>query len=150
METNASSGAPLYCTECGKAYSVDDLIRHGNAYVCASCKPAFMQKLAEGADIRSLKMNFAGFWIRVGAAFVDSLILVLVNVVWGLFIATPRNFSTQLALLGVQMFINIGYEIFFIGKYGATPGKMACHLKVVTGDGGTVSYMRATGRYFAK
>ena len=37
-----------------------------------------------------------------------------------------------------------------IGKYGATLGKMACRIKVVTSEGGPVSYMRALGRYFAK
>ena len=42
------------------------------------------------------------------------------------------------------------FEIFFIGKYGATPGKMLMKIKVVTPDGGPVSYGRATGRYFAK
>src|SRR5437867_9376730 len=37
-----------------------------------------------------------------------------------------------------------------IGKYGATVGKMACKIKVVTAEGGPVSYLRAFGRYFAK
>ena len=44
----------------------------------------------------------------------------------------------------------ISYETIFIGKYGATVGKMACRIKVVTADGGQVSYLRAVGRYFAK
>jgi uncharacterized RDD family membrane protein YckC len=37
-----------------------------------------------------------------------------------------------------------------VGKYGATLGKMAAKIRVVTADGGKVSYGRATGRYFAK
>jgi uncharacterized RDD family membrane protein YckC len=37
-----------------------------------------------------------------------------------------------------------------IGKYGATVGKMACKIKVITADGQPVSYARAFGRYFAK
>ena len=37
-----------------------------------------------------------------------------------------------------------------IGKFGATLGKMACKVRVVTADGEKVSYGRATGRYFAK
>lgn len=44
----------------------------------------------------------------------------------------------------------IAYPTFFIGKYGATLGKMACQLKVVTEDGGKVTYMRALGRAFAE
>jgi hypothetical protein len=42
------------------------------------------------------------------------------------------------------------YETVFIGRYGATPGKMACKLLVVTADGGKVGYGRAAGRYLAK
>jgi uncharacterized RDD family membrane protein YckC len=42
------------------------------------------------------------------------------------------------------------YSILFIGKYGATPGKMLCRIKVVTAEGQRVTYGRATGRYFAE
>jgi uncharacterized RDD family membrane protein YckC len=41
-------------------------------------------------------------------------------------------------------------DIFFVGKYGATPGKMACRLKIVESEGGKVTYARAVGRHFAK
>ena len=37
-----------------------------------------------------------------------------------------------------------------IGKYGATVGKMAMKIRVVTAEGQKVSYLRALGRYFAK
>ena len=42
------------------------------------------------------------------------------------------------------------YSIFFIGKYGATPGKMACKIKVVDATGAKIGYGRATGRFFAE
>jgi uncharacterized RDD family membrane protein YckC len=48
------------------------------------------------------------------------------------------------------MCIGITYETVLIGKYGATLGKMACKIKVVTAEGGRVSYLLAFGRYFAK
>jgi len=37
----------------------------------------------------------------------------------------------------------------YLGRYGATPGKMAVKIRVVTPDGGPISYGRATGRFFA-
>ena len=46
--------------------------------------------------------------------------------------------------------IQFAYNIYFVGKYGATPGKMACKLKIVTQYGEPVSYGRATGRCFAE
>src|SRR5437016_9732400 len=33
------------CVECGQVFKTDDMIRHGQGYVCAGCKPVFMQKL---------------------------------------------------------------------------------------------------------
>ena len=56
----------------------------------------------------------------------------------------------QLTLALIQILIGITYEVVLIGKYGATVGKMACKIKVVTAEGGPVSYLRAFGRYFAK
>jgi len=42
------------------------------------------------------------------------------------------------------------YNTYFIGRFGATLGKMACRLKVVTPEGGQVSYARALGRFFSE
>ncbi len=36
------------CSECGKLFSPDQVIRVGNGYVCAGCKPIAFQKLREG------------------------------------------------------------------------------------------------------
>jgi uncharacterized RDD family membrane protein YckC len=55
---------------------------------------------------------------------------------------------------GVQQFIGLLipalYGTWFIGRFAATPGKMACGLRVVTADAGQVSYARALGRHFAE
>ena len=150
-----------YCTECGSLFAVDDMIRHGNLYVCANCKPVFMQKLAEGAEIRTGAMRYAGFWLRFGAALVDGIILIVVNTgvqlvfvfFMGQSLGTPADSAGLILFLGlyiIQLAIGISYETILIGKYGATLGKMACKIKVVTADGGRVSYLRAFGRYFAK
>ena len=42
------------------------------------------------------------------------------------------------------------YETWFVGRWGATPGKMACGMKVVRADGSKVTYLRAFGRYWGK
>ena len=51
---------------------------------------------------------------------------------------------------GLSVAIQCAYETFFIGKMGATPGKMALGLKVVRADGSPVDYARAAGRFFGK
>ena len=148
------------CAECANMFATQDMIRHGGVYICANCKPVFMQKLAEGAKINTGELNYAGFWIRFAAVFLDGLILFVVNfcikVLAGLTASQAIGVQPQdavvlqLALMAIQLVIGLSYEVILIGKYGATLGKMACKIKVVTADGGRVSYLRALGRYFAK
>ena len=52
-------------------------------------------------------------------------------------------------LTAVGLAIGAAYEIILVSKFGATLGKMAFRLKVVTAEGGPVSVAQAAGRYFA-
>lgn len=53
---------------------------------------------------------------------------------------------TMLIVMSLGMF----YITWFVGKFGATPGKMVFSLKVVRPTGGKVSYGQAFGRYWAE
>ena len=153
-------GPEAVCAECGNLFAIREMIRHSGVYICANCKPVFMQKLAEGAPINTGQLNYAGFWTRFAAVFLDGLILMAVNffigMVAGLTVAQaaglqPRGAVVlQVILMVIQLTIGICYEAVLIGKYGATLGKMACKIKVVTADGGRVSYPRSFARYFGK
>ena len=148
------------CAECGQLFDLQNMIAYGNFHVCAKCKPIFVQKLAEGAQLRTGPLNYAGFWIRFGAVFLDGIIMWIVNmvlaVIGGLSFGQalgiqPKPLDARLAIIFIlQMCIPMIYEIIMIGKYGATVGKMACNIKVVTAEGGKVSYLRSIGRHFAK
>ena len=50
---------------------------------------------------------------------------------------------------GAAIVIGLGYDLFFIRKYDATPGKMALGLKVLRKDGSKLSVGRVVGRHFA-
>ena len=52
----------------------------------------------------------------------------------------------QLILVAVRTV----YSTFFLGKFGATPGKMIFKLTVVDASGGKISYGRAFGRSCAE
>ena len=56
------------CAECGRIFPLDDMIRYGEVRVCAGCKPVFMQKLAEGAQLNTGELNYASFWTRFAAS----------------------------------------------------------------------------------
>lgn len=152
-----SLGADMgVCIECGKAFPREDMVHYSGAWVCAVCKPVFFQRVQEGVALPN-QLEYAGFWIRVGASLIDWVILMLVDSVLSLAFGMNPFGGAQLfgfLSLGLQslvsMSLRISYETWFIGKFGATPGKMACGLRVVRPDGSGVSYWRAFGRYWGK
>ena len=150
------------CSECGMVYFEDELIQFGDALVCGKCKPLFVQKLREGVAVAG-EMVYAGFWIRVGAKIIDVIILYalgfVVVLLGGLFIVSSpssgghistRFIAGNIFIAMMSWVIQIAYPVYFLGKYSATLGKMACGLKVVRPDGEKISYARACGRAFAE
>lgn len=89
-------------------------------------------------------IEYGGFWIRVGAYFLDAILLVIVYVI----LTQTLKSDIQIALVNGL----IGW-LYFAGcesMMGGTPGKLALSLRVTGTDGGNISFLRATGRYFAK
>lgn len=41
----------VLCAECGKVFTQDNAIQYGRLWVCAGCKPVFVQKLKQGAPL---------------------------------------------------------------------------------------------------
>jgi len=157
----ADSAAPqrvgdIVCWQCGKMFAHDEAIRIGDAWVCATCKPIYVQRLREGAALPGA-MEYAGFWIRFGAKFVDGIILRLVGTVVGMatgatLTGTSESARSVVALIsyGLGMVIDIAYRTIFVGAFGATPGKMAAKVKIVNADGSKVSYLKAFARAMAE
>ena len=147
-----------FCSECGRDFPAQDLARFGDAAVCADCKPAYVQRMREGAPASMRQAYvYGGFWLRLAAIFLDGIIL---NVVFAVFVgiayfsglfnaANPAGW--QVGVLYLVLFgVAIGYEIYFLTEKGATPGKMAVGLKVITANGGPITPGRAVGRFFAR
>jgi len=158
-----------FCTNCGRPFAPGDLLQIGNATVCASCKDVMMQRLREGAVPGGLLhqgRQYAGFWIRFVAVFIDGIILNVVGTV----IYLPfmlvlggmgRSTTDPTVILGsavgifsVLLLLNVAiaatYESWFVANKGATPGKMVLSLEVIRTDGTRPGGGLAIGRYFAK
>ncbi len=149
------------CSECGRVLPADEVVSIAGRSVCAACKPAFLQRVREGSVRAAL--NYGGFWIRFGARVIDGIILWVVNsaiaipIMGRLLLKAAGDepnpklpmamLKAQLILGFIQFVVAVTYETVLVGRFGATPGKMACRLKVVRADGGRVSYARALGRY---
>ncbi len=149
------------CVECGRSFPQDEMVPYEDHLVCAACKDVFFQRVREGGGLRGA-FRYAGFWVRVGARIVDGFIIniatLAISFVVG-FVGALINsaagggdgFEAIAGILGglIGIILPIVYEIVFVGKYGATPGKMSLGIKVVRSDGSPVSYGRATGRMFS-
>ena len=154
VQSATGSVAVASCRECGRSYPTSEMVQYEGAWVCGNCKPAFFQKVREGLD-PTAEMVYGGFWIRFLAKFVDGIILGIVE--FGVsFAFRPLSQNQSTALVGilaayaVSFGIRLAYSTFMVGKYGATLGKLACGLRVVTASGSHVSYALACGRFFAE
>ncbi len=160
--TQKTPGVPLKkCAECGNTFPEQEMINYENSMICATCKPVFIQKIKEGVIVGA-DMDYAGFWIRFGAKIIDTLIVYGIQMIIFLpiiFFAMPSmtksgdqpfEMTSFFILQIVQFIVPITYTTWFVGKFGATPGKMACKIKIVMSDGNQVSYLRAFGRFFAE
>jgi uncharacterized RDD family membrane protein YckC len=170
MGAPAASG--VICSECGRTFSEDDIINYKGYNICATCKPVFLQKLKEGASL-PYAVVYGGFWIRFAAKIIDYFILGIANFFIQMILAAalgaagassatgsaanggppelnPMFWGGFILAMLLQLAVPITYTTWFVGKYAATPGKMACGLKIVTAEGEKVTYLRAFARYFAE
>jgi len=151
------------CAQCGVMYPAHDVVTLAGRDVCANCKPVALQRMREGTWMTGGR-RYAGFWIRVVAFVIDSLILavafyaVMIPVGFGLFGAgvadvDGENLGLVLGAAGMFVLVSLAaqaaYQVYFLTKHGATPGKMLLGLKVIRSDGGPISMGRAVGRMFA-
>jgi len=153
------------CSYCGKPFPSSDLIDFNGTRVCAACKPLFVQQYRENAEaVGRLGLRYAGFWVRVAANVLDGIIIgisvfivvSLVAFVVGVLAVANKSSAQNGGLeLGLGIFMHLfgfivgfAYYVIPLVKWGATPGKMACGLKVVRSDGSPLTLGRAIGRYF--
>lgn len=162
IETEYESVEKLtYCSQCGNEFDRQEMIFYQNQWICPSCKALLVEKPEDTPTIATIEtggLQYAPFWPRAGAKIIDIFILwtigILVSSFLGLFVSPtydPEVSMTFPILANLfQLLIAVSYTTYFLGKYSATPGKMACHLKVVTPNGGKVNYSQACYRYFAE
>jgi uncharacterized RDD family membrane protein YckC/ribosomal protein L40E len=126
------------CQKCGAALSVD------RAAPTPSVSPA---ENAAGL--------YAGFWKRLAAFILDYVILtaifIFTGAVIGLLIGRPDHAVADNVSGAIGAVIWWLYYAFMeSSERQATLGKIAVRIKVVDRQGMRISFLRATGRHFAK
>lgn len=103
----------------------------------------------------SAQVAYGGFWIRLVAYIIDAILISVaygvIGAAMGINIFNPdiENIDPTTNLVSLV----IGWLYFSLmesSERGATIGKMAMGLRVVTSDYKRLSFLNATGRYFAK
>lgn len=108
--------------------------------------------------------EYGGFWIRVGAYLIDYVILQIAStVVMVVVMGSVGGFSAGVApddtvltgaVVGMYLVVIVGnwlyYAILESSSWQGTVGKKAVGLVVADGNGERISFLRATGRFFAK
>ena len=107
---------------------------------------------------------YAGFWKRVAANIIDSMVIGLVGGIIGAIIGGVLGAALGMGggmggggFIAIQLITNLvsititaGYYAWFHSSINrATLGKMAIGIKVVRTDGEAISFLRGIGRYFA-
>jgi uncharacterized RDD family membrane protein YckC len=96
--------------------------------------------------------EYAGFWIRFAAYFIDTILLLLVDIlieyaVYGKFDFVEQNPGSQI----ISLILGVLYFSFMeSSERQATLGKMAVGVQVGDEHGNRLSFGNAIGRYLAK
>jgi uncharacterized RDD family membrane protein YckC len=113
--------------------------------------------------------RYGGFWRRVVAALIDSVVIGVAMYAIGMFLpvvenAGMSNISPSERAIGLAAEVNLttlGTVILLVGGWlyaallesgprQATLGKMALSLRVTDLDGDRINFAQASGRFFAK
>ena len=157
----------------------EEMVTYGDNLILAEHKDAFVQSLHEGTTLSDQlvkgEMRYVGFWWRVLAATIDSMVKGAINMLFmiplGVF-AVPalEKLSNDggppdpnvaggvvAGFIGAYIFMILAtflaglvYEVWMVGKYGGTVGKLALRFRVVNADGTRVSYGKSFGRWAAE
>jgi uncharacterized RDD family membrane protein YckC/DNA-directed RNA polymerase subunit M/transcription elongation factor TFIIS len=172
----------LSCPRCGSQYAIEG--RPSEISIdCDSCGHTFTKRKRNKQDrMRSAQrkdsltvipsavsansgrmpafssVRYAGFWIRLCAAFIDMVVMIIpVSLVSVLYrAATPVYDEFEFFIVSVMdLFINaviwwIYHAVLESSAWQGTVGKKTLGLKVTNLYGNRISFGHAAGRYFAK
>lgn len=151
MTEQITTQEALTCAQCKRTFGRSDLVQIAGNWVCGNCKAAFLSRVVAGGADTGVSVRYAGFWIRLGARFIDGFILmipmlavmavVMPNLIRAAAAGGPngippgRFLAFEVTALLPAIAFSLFYEVLMLRYWGATVGKMACGVKVVRPDG---------------
>ena len=157
------TGTILFCNQCGGQ-------NPAGATFCSKCGGSLggvPQPFAATAPcpVVSTPVRYGGFWIRFVAALIDGILVQVVVVPFGALLGGAigvAGVATRMPGEGTRLVsVIVGTVLGLLASWiyeaamessslQATLGKMIFGMKVTDVNGNRISFMRATGRHFAK
>jgi uncharacterized RDD family membrane protein YckC len=128
------------------------LPRNSRAYDILSIYDAFGFG-KRGISIEMENQEYAGFWIRVAATLIDTVLFLIVfsiplTLIYGADYWSSQNGTNGFWNILIQYIAPVVITVWFWTKYLGTPGKLLLRLRVVDAQTGQViSTRKAIGRY---
>ncbi len=155
-----------FCVQCGARIGASASTSVTGASAAPAMAPAASYTGGAAYPSARTAIQYGGFWIRVVAAIIDWVVVSIVVfpisiIIFGATTAasslgrSPANlglvlagaFAKMLVVLGASWLYEAGMES---SSKQATLGKMIFGMKVTDMMGNRISFLRATGRHFAK
>ena len=144
----------MFCIHCGQE-------NPDAAQFCSACgRPlAVIAPAPSPAAAEQTQARYAGFWIRVAALIIDTLVLTAASLIAAvpvgvLTILDSDAFAVNGAMAGYYLVSFVGSWLYSAylesSAMQATLGKRAVGILVTDTKGRRLSFGRATGRFFAK
>jgi uncharacterized RDD family membrane protein YckC/DNA-directed RNA polymerase subunit RPC12/RpoP len=156
LSTVRHGPVPAACAECHSLVAPESLMDHQGRRLCETCRLALLRPRAT-APVSAVgpRLKYGGLGSRFLAKIIDLVfMLALAGMVEGLSRKLfPAAFNTSaitpvmVATMTINVLVGVYYVTWFVGKFGATPGKMVCNLKITDPAGHKIGYARAFGRY---
>ncbi len=109
-----------------------------------------METILDLPENRILNFRYASFWSRFAALFIDAILISVTSSLFALIFLSSSSYSS---FTSNPFSLIVGW-LYFAGMESSsnmgTIGKISLGIMVVSEQGERISFMNATGRYFAK
>ena len=118
-----------------------------------SAENVYQTPKSELKDANNSTYQYAGFWIRVGASIIDSILIILITLpllmaIYGAEYWSSTDFSKGIWDILISYVLPAVAVIMFWAYKSATPGKIVLNLKIISlGKTETLSKGQLIGRY---
>ena len=133
MTQQVPTQSTILCSQCGRPFAQSDLVQIAGKWVCGGCKPAFLSRVVAGGVSGTSKWHYGGFWIRVVARLIDTVVIGVAQACvalafFGSFLAqfqpgvrAARPIGLTLGFQVLSYGMAFFYEVAFLRYRGATP-----------------------------